>query len=449
MRSTAAATAALALSLASSAIACGPGGHHRNLGMVQKRNPAPATTSTPTEESEAKITDSAQECTYYYLPEVNDLLKSFPTIWQTANLFDNDTDATNLFNSKTKPAIPSGINPKGTRAGDFSGVNYPASDPDCWWTYGDAGAKCDTPKHSGIPDDVVQCAEPKTWGYTFDDGPNCTHNAFYDFLQQNNQKATMFFIGSNVMDWPLQAQRALVDGHHICSHTWSHPYMTALTDEQVFAELYYSSKAIKDVMGITVDCWRPPYGDIDDRVRAIAQSLGLRSVLWSDDTDDWEIKPAGTLTRADIEKNYANIINGVSDTTGNIVLSHEINADTMSIAMEQYPNITAKFDHVTPLTACMNWTNPYAEDITYPAFSDYVKGNIEPSGVPAASAISISGAAFSPVSSSAASASGSAKQAAQSSASNTSSSSAGHSIAAPVFGLVAALFGGVALVFNA
>ena len=28
-------------------------------------------------------------------------------------------------------------------------------------------------------------------GYGFDDGPNCSHNAFYDFLASQNQKASM------------------------------------------------------------------------------------------------------------------------------------------------------------------------------------------------------------------------------------------------------------------
>jgi hypothetical protein len=51
--------------------------------------------------------------------------------------------------------------------------------------------------------------------------------------------------------------------------------MTSLTNEQVFAELYYSKKAIKDVMGVTVQCWRPPYGDVDDRVRCVF--FGFRS----------------------------------------------------------------------------------------------------------------------------------------------------------------------------
>ena len=102
--------------------------------------------------------------------------------------------------------------PRGTRAGDFAGVNYPASDPDCWvwcrrrqfvrrgflnllfqriqWTYG----KCTTPKIPDIPVDITRCDEPNTWGFTLgqlsqlflldvahvsflDDGPNCSHNA--------------------------------------------------------------------------------------------------------------------------------------------------------------------------------------------------------------------------------------------------------------------------------
>ena len=64
-----------------------------------------------------------------------------------------------------------------------------------------------------------------------------------------------FFIGSNVMDWPLQALRAHDEGHQICVHTWSHQYMTALSNEVVFAELYYTQKAIKAVLGVTPQCW--------------------------------------------------------------------------------------------------------------------------------------------------------------------------------------------------
>lgn len=383
---------------------------------------------------------------------VNSHRSSFqPQIWATADIVSNDTEAQNLW-KKIEPSVPD-IAPKaGTRAGDFTNVTYDAgTDPDCWWTAGAAGHKCTQPKHSNIPADVMICDEPKTWGLTFDDGPNCTHNAFYDFLQQKKQKATMFYIGSNVLDWPLQAQRGLIDGHHLVSHTWSHPYMTALTNTQVFAELYYASKSIRDVTGVTVTGWRPPYGDVDDRVRAIATGLGLKTIIWSADTDDWEQMPAGKLTQQQVEDNYATIINNVSSTIGNIVLTHEINGDTMSMAMQQYPNIAAKFDHIVPLTACMNWTSPYAEgNITYPAFSDYIKGNIEPSGLPSASELSIYDAPFQPINgggASAVSAAGSATGFASSSQDNKSSSAS--RVLSPIAGALGAVIAGAGVVVAA
>lgn len=62
--------------------------------------------------------------------------------------------------------------------------------------------------------------------------------------------------------------------------------MTSMTNEEAFAELYFSKKAIFDILGVTVRCWRPPYGDVDDRIRFIAQALDMRTVVWNEDTDD-------------------------------------------------------------------------------------------------------------------------------------------------------------------
>jgi peptidoglycan/xylan/chitin deacetylase (PgdA/CDA1 family) len=67
----------------------------------------------------------------------------------------------------------------------------------------------------------------------------------------------MFYIGSNVVNWPYGAQRGVVDGHHIAGHTWSHKMMTTLTNQEVLAELYYTQKAIKYVTGVTPKYWRP------------------------------------------------------------------------------------------------------------------------------------------------------------------------------------------------
>jgi len=62
--------------------------------------------------------------------------------------------------------------------------------------------------------------------------------------------------------------------------------MTSMTNEEAFAELYYSKKMIHDVLGITVTCWRPPYGDVDDRIRFIASALNMKTVIWDHDTEE-------------------------------------------------------------------------------------------------------------------------------------------------------------------
>ena len=66
-------------------------------------------------------------------------------------------------------------------------------------------------------------------------------------------------------------------------HTWTHPYMTTLTDSQVLAELGWTMQIIHDSTGGRIPrFFRPPYGDIDNRIRAIAQEVfGMTAVIWN------------------------------------------------------------------------------------------------------------------------------------------------------------------------
>ncbi|TFY66422.1 hypothetical protein EVG20_g4673 [Dentipellis fragilis] len=230
---------------------------------------------------------------------------------------------------------------------------------------------CTTPKLAGLAPDVSSVPEPKTMGYGFDDGPNCSHNAFYDFLQQNNQKATMFFIGSNVMDWPLEAQRALTDGHEICVHTWSHRYMTSFQSQDAFAELWYTMKAIKLVTGVTPTCWRPPFGDVD-------------TIIWKYDSNDWRAGTGG-VTPADVDSNYTSFIGDVASGTfnneGGIMLTHELNNFTMSEAVKFYPQLKAAFSHIVPVGVALNKSQPYVEtNYTLPSFAEYISGTTNKTG---------------------------------------------------------------------
>ncbi|KAJ7635016.1 carbohydrate esterase family 4 protein [Roridomyces roridus] len=356
---------------------------------------AQATPTPSTEAQVAALDDPTDECTYRYWPPLTaaNTSNNWPWIWVPATTIPpGDTAAQNLFNSM-KSGIPN-IAPQGTLGGSLNIDSYDrVGDPDCWWS----ASQCTKPKVSGIPEDIATVPEPRTLGYGFDDGPNCSHNAFYTYLTEQQQKATMFFIGSNVLDWPLQAQRAVADGHEICAHTWSHRNMTMFEDEGVFAEIYYSVQAIKLTTGYTTKCWRPPFGDIDDRVRYIANQLGLQTVLWKYDSFDYTAQPP-----AQIQANYDNLINnatsGTFDTVGAIILTHELNNFTMQLAVDNYPKLAAAFDHIVPIAVALNQTNPYIEtNFTMQTFAEYTAARANsssgPSGSGSASKAGVTGAA--------------------------------------------------------
>ncbi|KAJ6458984.1 hypothetical protein C8R45DRAFT_1081539 [Mycena sanguinolenta] len=153
------------------------------------------------QQGEAAITDPNAECAIYSWPPVAAAVTGgqFPPIWEpVTEVPANDTEGRAKFLAINGRAI----------AGDFSNFTptYPLTDPDCWWTF----HQCVTPKVAGLNPDIASVPEPRSLVCGFDDGPNCSHNAFYDYLSERGQAATMFYIGSNVLDWSLARSRTAI-----------------------------------------------------------------------------------------------------------------------------------------------------------------------------------------------------------------------------------------------
>jgi peptidoglycan/xylan/chitin deacetylase (PgdA/CDA1 family) len=117
----------------------------------------------------------------------------------------------------------------------------------------------------------------------FDDGPLLPSPALYSFLKENKQIATHFMIGLNILTNPDIFLSAYDAGDDLAVHTWTHPYMTSLSNEAVLAELGWTMQIIHDSTGGRLPrFWRPPYGDADDRIRAIAKNVfGLSMIIWN------------------------------------------------------------------------------------------------------------------------------------------------------------------------
>ncbi|KDQ07998.1 carbohydrate esterase family 4 protein [Botryobasidium botryosum FD-172 SS1] len=180
-------------------------------------------------------------------------------------------------------------------------------------------------------------------GVAFDDGPLPPSTILYPFLKQNNQPATHFFIGENIWQNPTIFQECLDDPlQDIAVHTWTHPYMTTKTDEELLLELGLTIQIIHDsTNGRVPKFWRPPYGDSDVRVVAIAYYVfHLTTVIWNQDSNDWQIgdtvDATGVYTDASVTANLTNWLNGPKS-PGLLILEHELTNDTVNCFINTYP----------------------------------------------------------------------------------------------------------------
>jgi hypothetical protein len=76
--------------------------------------------------------------------------------------------------------------------------------------------------------------------------------------------------------------------------------------------------------------------------------MGLQTIIWKYDSNDWRVSMVGTnYTVADVDTSYQLFINnltaGTFDTTGGIMLTHELNNFTMQEAITWFPKLKSAF----------------------------------------------------------------------------------------------------------
>jgi peptidoglycan-N-acetylglucosamine deacetylase len=152
---------------------------------------------------------------------------------------------------------------------------------------------------------------------TFDDGPSRYTDDVLRELNVKSAPATFFVVGKNLSTHGSVLTTMELLGHEIGNHTWSHPFLTQLSSEAIRHELLRTNRAVKGIVepvgGTSPSVFRPPYGDVDRRVRAIARELELRTVLWDVDPWDWSRPGTRTIVRR--------VVHGVGEHS--IVLLHD------------------------------------------------------------------------------------------------------------------------------
>jgi peptidoglycan-N-acetylglucosamine deacetylase len=102
-----------------------------------------------------------------------------------------------------------------------------------------------------------------------------------EVLLRDKVPATIFMSGKWVERHPDKT-KFLADRpqFELAAHSFHHPHLLEKDDGRVLREMRRTQEIIRKVTGRTPQYFRPPYGEVDERVAALAKTAGLTTIQY-------------------------------------------------------------------------------------------------------------------------------------------------------------------------
>ena len=159
---------------------------------------------------------------------------------------------------------------------------------------------------------------------TFDDGPNLTTtNSVIDKLEKYSIVGSFFVIGNNITGNESEGtarvmKRAHDMGCEINSHSQTHSDMTKLTEDEITAEIEFTSQKIEEITGEAPKFFRPPYIAVNQTMFDTIDMPFIAGV----GAEDW-------LDSVTADMRAQKILDQARD--GGIILLHDAQGNTMTV----------------------------------------------------------------------------------------------------------------------
>ena len=166
---------------------------------------------------------------------------------------------------------------------------------------------------------------------TFDCGyENGYTEKILDALKKHHAPAAFFVVGHMIESAPDIVRRMAAEGHVVGNHTFHHPDMSAISQQDAFQkELDSLAELYRQTTGKPLSrFYRPPQGKYSEENLKQAQALGYKTVFWSLAYVDWNTDSQPTAEQA-----YAKLLPRIHD--GAVVLLHSTSRTNAEILDEQ------------------------------------------------------------------------------------------------------------------
>jgi peptidoglycan-N-acetylglucosamine deacetylase len=157
---------------------------------------------------------------------------------------------------------------------------------------------------------------------TFDDGPMPRYTRpILAALGAQCSKATFFMLGEMAAEYPDLVKEVAALGHTIGTHTWSHPNLKRLSDEQVRAQIESAFTVIEKAAGQPIaPFFRYPFLSESESAIAYLKSRDVAQFAIDIDSFDWRTRSPHSV--------IARVMAGLAHRGRGIILFHDIHAST-------------------------------------------------------------------------------------------------------------------------
>lgn len=135
-----------------------------------------------------------------------------------------------------------------------------------------------------------------------------------NILAKHNVRVTFFMTGEWMQKYPEDVKAIAAAGHDLGNHSQSHKQMSKLSKAQCVEELTVPHEYIKELTGVNMCLFRPPYGDYNDTLINAAESCGYYTIQWDVDSLDWKDYGTASIIKTVTEHKHLG--------NGSIILMH-------------------------------------------------------------------------------------------------------------------------------
>lgn len=175
-----------------------------------------------------------------------------------------------------------------------------------------------------------------------------------NILKENNVNATFFLCGYWVDKYPDEVKKIYEAGNDIGNHSNTHPHSSQLSLEQNKENLMECHEKVKNLIGIDMFLYRPPFGEYNDTVLKAAKECNYYSIQWDVDSLDW--KELG------IDHEINQVLNHKHLGNGSIILFHNDAKFTPECLDTIIKGLKEKGYEIVPISKLIHKDNYYMDN---------------------------------------------------------------------------------------